>query len=469
MQPPSSEESIINFMAVTGCQDYQKAQSYIQMAENKLDTAIQLYLDFEGVQSQTTQQKTQQDQQQQRSNIQETPKGNVQSSNQSIQRQPQDVALIEKYRKYQEEKRANEDGIIKKTFQYGANFISYFFKNAPNYGNEFLKYLKQHQIQTEIAFQSGNFLEKLKIANEETRPLLVYIHNHQSLMILQKMSNCKAFVTNINRNYNIIGLLSSPQVYEQLPNKPDPPAILIYKLDIVDEVALMEQISLSIDTNFEETAQKIKQIRAAFNKEYIYIENIKKEVNSPNQFNQNYYHQNYHQNQQLFHHVQQQQQPSQVQRQREDQRQRELLLQQQKEAYHYAEQQAMEKKRKDEELRQQEQAKLIEQQQKEEQRLLQKAQLLSNLPEEPQNSEGISILFRFVNATRTRRFNFNDKIQILFDFVQSQEDDCFHDPYAKIDLIQNFPRLSLKDKTESPIKEVFIDSEMEQLIVDEQE
>lgn len=27
------------------------------------------------------------------------------------------------------------------------------------------------------------------------------------------------------------------------------------------------------------------------------------------------------------------------------------------------------------------------------------------------------------------------KYKILFDFVQSQEDDCFNDPYAKIDLI----------------------------------
>ncbi|CAD8134060.1 unnamed protein product [Paramecium pentaurelia] len=465
MQASSSEDNINSFMAVTGCQDYQKALSYIQMAENKLDTAIQLYMDFEGGQSQSFQQKTQQDQQQQRSTIQETPKGIVQSSYQGISRQPQDIALIEKYRKYYEEKRLKDDGIMKKTFQLGANFISNIFNYAPNYGNEFLKYLQQHQIQKDIAFKSGNFQDQLKLANQETRPLLVYLHNLQSLMILQKMSNCKSLVTNLNKNYNIVGFLSSAQVYEQLPNKPDPPAILIYKLDIVDEVVLMEHIPLSIDTNFEEITQKIKQIRATFNKEYIYTENIKKEVTSPNQFNQNYYHQN----QQNFHHVQQQQQQIQNQRQKEEQKQRDLLIQQQKEAYRYAEQQAMEKKRKDEELRLQEQAKQFEQQQKEEQRLLQKAQLLSNLPEEPQNQQGISILFRFINATRTRRFNFNDKIQVLFDFVQSQEDDCFHDPYAKIDLIQNFPRLSLKDKIEFTISEVFIDSEMEQIIVDEQE
>ncbi|CAK70963.1 unnamed protein product (macronuclear) [Paramecium tetraurelia] len=464
MQPPSSEEDILNFMAVTGCQDYQKAQSYIQMAENKLDNAIQLYMDFEGGQGQSAQQKTQQDQQQQRSTIQETPKGNVQRSNQGNSRQPQDVALIEKYRKYQEEKRAKDEGIMKKTLQMGANLFSYFFNNPPNYGNEFLQYLKQHQIQTEIAFQSGNFKDKMQKANEETRPLLVYLHNHQSLLILQKMSSCKPLTTILNRNYNIVGFLNSPQAYEQMPNKPDPPAILIYKLDIVDEVVLMEQFSLSIDTNFEEVAQKIKTLRAAFNKEYIYIENIKKEVNSPNQPNLN--HSQYYQ--QSFHQVQQQQQ-SQVQRQKEDQRERDLLIQQQKEAYRFAEQQAIEKKRKDEELRLQEQAKQLEQQQKEEQRLLKKAQLLSNLPEEPQNSEGISILFRFINATRTRRFHFNDKIQVLFDFVESQEDDCFNDPHSKIDLIQNYPRLSLKDKTESIISEVFVDSEMEQLIVDEQE
>ncbi|CAK62132.1 unnamed protein product (macronuclear) [Paramecium tetraurelia] len=465
MQPSDSEENINNFMAITGCQDYQKAQSYIQMAQDKLDNAIQLYFDFEGVQSQGTQQKPQQDQLQQRSNSQETPQGRVQNSNQSMRRQPQDDALIEKYRKYQEEKRAKE-GIINKTFRIGAGLVSYFFKNAPNYGNEFLKYLQQQQIQTQIAFQSGNFQEKLKKANEETRPLLVYLHNHQNLLVLQKMSDCKSLVANLNRNYSILGLLNSPQVNEQFPNKPEPPAILIYKLDIVDEVVLMEQISLSLDTNFEVTAQRIKTIRAAFNKEYIYVENLKKEVNSPNQPNLNYYYNNQH----PFQYIQQQQQTQvQVQKQKEDQRERDLLIQQQKEAYRFAEQQAMLKKQRDEEQRLQEQTKQIEQQQKEEQRLLKKAQLLSNLPEEPANTQGISILFRFVNATRTRRFNFSDKIQVLFDFVESQEDDCFNDPHAKIDLIQNFPRLSLKDKTESIINEVFVDSEMEQLIVDEQE
>lgn len=44
----------------------------------------------------------------------------------------------------------------------------------------------------------------------------------------------------------------------------------------------MEKIPLSIDTNFEEIAKEIKIIRAAFNRDYIYIGNIKKEVNSIN-------------------------------------------------------------------------------------------------------------------------------------------------------------------------------------------
>ncbi|CAD8050648.1 unnamed protein product [Paramecium sonneborni] len=102
------------------------------------------------------------------------------------------------------------------------------------------------------------------------------------------MSNCKDFVTILNRDYLILGFLTNEQVYEQLPHKLDPPKILIYKLDIVDEVVLMEEIPLTIDTNFEEVAQKIKTLEATFNKEYIYIENIKKEVNSHNQYNQNY-------------------------------------------------------------------------------------------------------------------------------------------------------------------------------------
>lgn len=42
--------------------------------------------------------------------------------------------------------------------------------------------------------------------------------------------------------------------------------------------------------------------------------------------------------------------------------------------------------------------------------MLQKATMLSNLPDEPEGEEGIEILFRFVHATKTRRFHFNNKI-----------------------------------------------------------
>lgn len=84
--------------------------------------------------------------------------------------------------------------------------------------------------------------------------------------------------------------------------------------------------------------------------------------------------------------------------------------------------------------------------------------MLSNLPDEPEGEEGIEILYRFMHATRTRRFNFNDKIQSIFEFALSQEDDCFNDPNSNIDLIQNFPRLSLKDKKDDIISDVFTDA-----------
>ncbi|CAD8050646.1 unnamed protein product [Paramecium sonneborni] len=80
MQSYSQNEDINNFMSITGCQDYQKAQSFMQMAENILENAIQLYMDYEGGLNQNTQQnELYNQQQQQRLIIQESPKSKIYS------------------------------------------------------------------------------------------------------------------------------------------------------------------------------------------------------------------------------------------------------------------------------------------------------------------------------------------------------------------------------------------------------
>ncbi|CAD8149022.1 unnamed protein product [Paramecium pentaurelia] len=464
----TQEKDILDFMALTGCQDEQKALQYIQMGDNNLENAIQLYLDLEGQptlsqQSSVQSQKSpQQQNQQQYLNQQDVKEVNTMIFNQNNpppelirQRSAPDTTLIEKYKKYQEDKRANDDGILKKTFKFGWSAITYIFKRETNHGMAFQTFIQQQQIQTDINFQMGNFQDNLKRAHEETKPLLIYLHNQQSLYTFENMINSKTFVQIVNKNYHIVGFLESPQVYDLLPVKPQPPTLLIYRLDLTEQPILMDTIHLSPESNFQELAGKLKSLKGQFNKQFIMEDQVKREFNIPQQYIPNFYGQ------------QQQQQYSQRRQQDVQQREREQLIKQQQEAYRIAEQQAAEKKRREQEQKQQQENKLLEQQQLSEQRLLQKATILSNLPDEPENEEGIEILFRFENSNKTRRFNFNDKIQSIFDFALSQEDDCFNDPNSNIDLIQSFPRLSLKDKKDEIISDVFTDSNKVQLIVEE--
>ncbi|CAD8048215.1 unnamed protein product [Paramecium sonneborni] len=472
---PSQEKLIVEFMSLTECQDEQKALQYLQMSNNNLENAAQLYFDLEGYQpnlkSQSSFSSQQSQQQQYQNQNQQISQQDVKDVNTMIfnqnnpppelirQQSAPDVDLVEKYKKYQQNKRANDDGILKKTLKLGLNALKYIFKRGPNHGIDFQRYLQQQQIQTTINFQMGNFSDNLKNAYEEIKPLLVYIHNQESLLIFQKMISCQTLVQMLNKHYRIVGFLENPQVYEQLPLKPQPPTFLIFRLDLTEQNVLMDTINLTFETNYEDLAGKLKLLKGQFNKQLILEDQAKNQVDVQLQYLPNY-------NGQQYQRQQQQNERRQLDKQ---QRERELLIQQQQEAYRIAEQQVQEKRRKEQELMQNEQNKLFEQQQLSEQRLLQKATMLSNLPDEPQGEDGIEILFRFLNAKRTRRFNLNDKIQSIFDFVQSQEDDCFNDPNSNIDLIQNFPRLALKDKKELTISDVFTDSNMVQLIVEEYE
>lgn len=66
------------------------------------------------------------------------------------QRSAPDATLIEKYKKYQEDKRANDDGILKKTFKFGWSAITYLciqfimkilVKRETNYGMAFQTFI----------------------------------------------------------------------------------------------------------------------------------------------------------------------------------------------------------------------------------------------------------------------------------------------------------------------------------------
>jgi hypothetical protein len=56
---------------------------------------------------------------------------------------------------------------------------------------------------------------------------------------------------------------------------------------------------------------------------------------------------------------------------------------------------------------------------------------------------------------------------MLFDFVYCNNLDNFENPEGEFDIIQPFPRMSMKECKEKEIVEVFQDSTMVQLIVSE--
>lgn len=91
------------------------------------------------------------------------------------------------------------------------------------------------------------------------------------------------------------------------------------------------------------------------------------------------------------------------------------------------------------------------------------------MPNEPDKNEKdiILIIFRLPNGERqNRRFRNNELVQILFDFIQTNEDIKFE--YSdKFDIIRNLPFLELSENKNKFIGDVFDNSEQEVLYVKE--
>lgn len=88
-----------------------------------------------------------------------------------------------------------------------------------------------------------------------------------------------------------------------------------------------------------------------------------------------------------------------------------------------------------------------------------------SLPPEPQEGEGIiTFAFRLLNGEKVvRKFLKSNPIQLLFDYVETLDNLELEQDIttAKIDLILNFPKMSLLDKKEQTIGEVFPDGDQE--------
>ncbi|CAK62463.1 unnamed protein product (macronuclear) [Paramecium tetraurelia] len=441
-----------NFSNITGCQDQEKCLNYLQMANFELESAIQLFFEIE-IQSQQfvapTQKVSQQESQppqRQRRQIQE---------NFELEQSQTTQELVQKYKNYKESKIDEDPGLVTGVWKIAK---ALFTKNQ-NYGEDFQKHIQSKKVKIEIKFDLGSFQDNIKIAQDRMLPLFVYVHDVSCLKILQAMFQCKSLVSIVNRYFLSYAFIANKDTLAQLPTQNiEIPSILIYRINFIDEVCLVKQIKLFPQTNFEELAVEIKTIRSNISKISAQEKLAKRLVDSPEQIHQN-----------QIDRFRQKQLDMEVRRQQEiEQREREELLQKQDLEYMMALQQADEKKKKinDEKLRQEQ---LIhEQQEEEEQRQFLKAKLLSDLPQEPKEN-CITIQLRFFDKVITRNFNFTDKIQFIFDFVMCQDDQLFLNPKADVDLIQNFPKLSLFDKKDMLIQEIFNDSTGEQLIILEKE
>ncbi|CAD8069372.1 unnamed protein product [Paramecium sonneborni] len=440
------QQLVKKFSEITGCKDQMKCIHYLQMNNNELERAIQLYLDLEIQQ--------QEDQNQQEIYHQQIiPQQQKKQIKQEFQLEKTQATqnLILKYQQYKESKMEEDDNLVSNVWKIAK---AIFTKNQ-NYGEEFQKNIQSKKIKIEIKFEMGSFQDNIKKAQNKQIPLFVYAHDVSGLKILENMFQCKTLVKFVNRSFISYAFIGNEETLVQLPTQNiELPSILIYRINFIDEICLMKQIKLFPQTNFEELAKEIKQIAYAIYKIRVQENLAKNHVDNPEEISQS----------QIEKFSQRQIEMEKKKQQEIQQREREELLQNQEMEYLIAVQKAEDKKKRiqDEKLKQEQ---LIQEQQwEEEQRQFIKASQLSSLPEEPIEN-GISIQLRFFDKVLTRKFNLTDKIESIFDFVMCQDDSLFMNPKAQIDLIQNFPRLSLIDKKNMTIQEIFNDSTGEQLII----
>lgn len=79
----------------------------------------------------------------------------------------------------------------------------------------------------------------------------------------------------------------------------------------------------------------------------------------------------------------------------------------------------------------------------------------------------IQIKFRLASRVQLFAFDLADKVQKVFKYVSGHFREDFDNKYAEFDLTQAFPAITLKDKQEQTLEQVFGESSGEVLIVRE--
>lgn len=82
-------------------------------------------------------------------------------------------------------------------------------------------------------------------------------------------------------------------------------------------------------------------------------------------------------------------------------------------------------------------------------------------------TDPLPLKFRLAHQTSQFEFSRKDKIETIFRYVSSCLREGFENRYNEFDLTQTFPQLSLKNKQDKLLGDVFEESEGELLIVRE--
>jgi len=362
-------------------------------------------------------------------------------------------------------------------------------------GNQFVKYLnkKYANLKNETAFlDKGTFEESLSKARQARKPLLVYVHQDNQLFgaIPNLVFADKKITEILKKSFQTMGVLVNSEksnfISKFVPTK-DIPCLAFFRTNILDEPAIVEIITLESSTNPRELADKIKGAEINFRnieKEELKVKRnvdqgiqlerqLAQAINNPIIMNPFMFPMGNQQNDPFFMGFPQQNSPGVQPRQMDPAMQQKLeedriLRQIQEEDYKEVERKIKQQKQKEADVKDKKKRDEEEKVQKEQLALLEKEQKRQSLPVEPAESDPnhILIIFRLPDGSRVnRRFDRNNRVQVLYDYVDVQDVQFEHTNVY--DLIQPHPFVSLSDK-EKTINDYFEGSSHENLNVREQ-
>jgi hypothetical protein len=519
----NQQMTALNFLQLTNTEDIDLALRYLKKANFIMDRALEMYFSGQMPEEETKQGPMNTSS----SNTQQTPyhdnnqgfidpfygqnfgnsivTGNqFVPQNNGLQRSntaPQANDLGAKYRLYanrknqEEEDNATLGGMItsagKSAVSMGKNMLGYF--TTDYLGTQFIKYItkRYNDMKKNVDFlDKYNFEDALLKAKQLKRPLCVYCHQDGALFaaIPEIVFKSKPVTDTMRNSFHNLGILVNTEkanfITKYVQSK-DIPCLAIFRVNIVEEPSLVEFIALNKETVPRDLADRLKTAEAnykALDKEEAKIKRnidqslqierqLTQAMNNPLIMNPFIFPMNNQQgNDQFFmpfpqaNSPQRQLDPAAQAKLEEDR----ILRQIQAEEFKEVERKIKEQKQKEQNdqvrKRKEEEDKIERLKQAE----IEKEFKRNNIPAEPAENEPnvILLIFRVPDGSRIqRRFYNNTKVQLLYDFIDTQ--DIKFDNHPVYDLIQPNPFVSVTDK-EKTINDYFEGSDHEVLHIREQ-